>query len=82
MKLKIYKPKIVKPKPKRKTIRLALANALDGVKILAVDENGGKISQGNLIVFRTNGTINFCKDVNLGLGFQLNALGQIKGDLI
>jgi len=51
-------------------------------KILAVDENGGKISQGNLIVFQTNGTINFCKDVNSGLGFQLNALGQIKGDLI
>lgn len=75
MKLEIYN----RPdSPVEEPVRLSFEKAGDDIYVIAVDKNGEKLSSGNLVVFRSDGTVKNCPHVSSELGFQLDELGQIK----
>jgi len=76
MKLEIYNE--VKLTEER-LIRLKLVQYSNGnIVVQAVDKNGKRLNQGDLITFQNNGKIYRSICVNNDLGFQLNNKGCIK----
>ncbi len=76
MKLEIYDEK-----QGEKVVRLRLKSQEDGeIVVLAVNESGKKLSQGNLVGFLLNGQILQYPGVNPDLGFDLDKDERIRHD--
>ena len=75
MRLEIYEPK--KEEKEELIVRLALKEEYGNIVVIAVDEDGKRITSGDLIYFNPNGTIERADCVNDSLGFQLDGSGSI-----
>ncbi|MBE3045955.1 hypothetical protein IMZ48_26135 [Candidatus Bathyarchaeota archaeon] len=76
MKIEVYNLPVPKPEP---AVLLAFELGRDTSKVIvtAVDNQGERLSQGDLIVFLEDGTIYRPGDVNPDLGFKLDDAGRI-----
>lgn len=61
-----------------KVVRFAFQAIFGGIIVQAVDENGTRLSCGNLITFSSEGTVRVIPGVNPHLGFRLNLDGGIQ----
>lgn len=59
-------------------IKLGFEKYGDEIMVVALNEDGEKYYCGNLLTFKSNGTIEMCSGVNDELGFELDENEQIK----
>lgn len=76
MKIEIFE----KPPPQEEeTLRLALKRSGASVVVVAVDEYGAPLGQGNLIEFRPDGSVVSMAAINRTLGLKLDSYGRLRG---
>jgi len=75
MKLEIYGEQQEKLE---QIVRLRLEKSEDAISVIAVKENGNRISWGHLMKFLPSGQIHFSQLINPDLGFDLDKDGRIK----
>jgi hypothetical protein len=75
MNLKIYHN--VKDEQKNNDVYLRLSEGTDGIYLIACDEKGKRLYNGDLIRINKNG-IQLCRFISESFGFNLNNDGQLK----
>jgi len=76
MEFKVYEG--VKPKLKdEKEVSLQLVKRGNDMAVIACDKSGIIVESGNLIEFRSDGTIYLCPGVSQTLGFKLDMHNRI-----
>ena len=63
---------------KTEEVYIRLKTDITGVVIHAVDSDGNKFDNGNLITIRRNGTLKLHLAINKTLGFQIDDNGKLK----
>jgi len=70
--------KAERPKDKEPEVTLRLINNNDGtISLVAVDEHGYRLPQGNLLYITSRGKVFFNQFVNSDLGFPLEGVGEL-----
>ena len=74
MKFKVYEEE---PPKEEDAVTLQLVKRGDEIAVIACDEKGIIVESGNLIEFRSDGTIYLCPGVSQTLGFKLDMHNRI-----
>ena len=77
MELQVWKEKQDEKEP----VRLRLVESTDfegGIVLIAVNEKGEKVAEGNLITLKKNGRLYLHEGINTRLGLDLDRQGRIK----
>lgn len=75
---KTMKFEIFGKEPEDMAVRIRLTEIEGHITLMAVDKNGVCLSQGNLLILHSDGTLERAPAVSPHLGFQLDSEGKIK----
>ena len=71
------KPVVYRASRQDEVVRLRLVDALDGVRLIAVDQDGAQVRCGSLLRITSRG-VNFSHSVGRELGFELDRYGSLR----